>query len=83
MNKTYSHCFRKFGIQYWEIDVKISILDVEKVEAIFDNWGLKQDFKYHPGPFYILQLGKQIECACRVKRVQILKCKQQSRARET
>ena len=33
MNKTYSDFFR---IQDWEIIEKISILDVEKIEAIFD-----------------------------------------------
>ena len=36
MNKTYSDCFRKIWIQDWEIVEKILILDVEKIEAIFD-----------------------------------------------
>ena len=36
MNKTYSNCFRKIGIQDRGIVEKILILDVEKIEAIFD-----------------------------------------------
>ena len=36
MNKTYSDFFRKIAIQDWEIVEKILILDVEKIEAIFD-----------------------------------------------